>query len=165
MDRPSLDTLLPEEMKELRWKPLMKFFVDVKPPFRVGKTPSIDRQIAEVSGGYFEGEKLRGEILPSGSDWQIVREDSTIMINVRTILKTDDGALISMAYQGLRHGKPEVIDAITRGEVVSPMAYYMRVALTFETASEKYGWLNRIVSVAHGHRIAIGAIYQAFEIV
>jgi hypothetical protein len=41
----------------------------------------------------------------------------------------------------------------------------MRVVPVFETASEKYGWLNRIVSVAHGHRMTGGAIYNVFEIV
>jgi hypothetical protein len=40
----------------------------------------------------------------------------------------------------------------------------MRATPYFETASEKYGWLNRIVSVAYGHRMAGGAIYQVFEI-
>ena len=41
----------------------------------------------------------------------------------------------------------------------------MRVSPVFETASEKYGWLNRVVSVAHGHRLSNGAIYNVFEIV
>jgi hypothetical protein len=40
----------------------------------------------------------------------------------------------------------------------------MLVTAGFETASEKYHWLNRIVSVALGHRIAGGAIYHVFEI-
>jgi hypothetical protein len=87
------------------------------------------------------------------------------MINVRTLLETDDGALISMAYTGLRHGPKEVIDALARGETVNPNAYYMRVSPIFETSSEKYGWINRIVSVAHGHRLPNGAIYNIFEIV
>ncbi len=97
MTRPALDSLLPTEMNELRWKPLMKFFVDVQPPVRIGKTPVGDRQIASVPSGYFQGERLNGTILPSGSDWQTVREDSSIMIDVRTLLETDDGATIRMA--------------------------------------------------------------------
>jgi hypothetical protein len=165
MDRPSLQTLLPPEMSELRWRPLLTFFLDIKPPYNVGKTPVADRRIAELPGGYFEGERLRGRILPSGSDWQTVREDSAWMINVRTLLETDDGALIGMTYQGLRHGPKEVIAAIARGESVSPLAYYMRVSTVFETASEKYGWLNRVVTVAHGHRLPTGAIYNVFEII
>jgi hypothetical protein len=165
MNRPPLATLLPNEMKELRWRPLLTFFLDIKPPYNVGKTPVADRRIAELPGGYFEGERLRGKILPSGSDWQTVREDSAWMINVRTLLETDDGALIGMTYQGLRHGPNEVLARIARGEAVSPLDYYMRVSVVFETASEKYGWLNRVVAVAHGHRLSSGAIYNVFEIV
>ena len=165
MDRPSLQTLLPDEMKELRWKPLMTFFLDIKPPYKLGKTPVANRVIAELPGGYFEGESLRGTILPSGSDWQVMREDGAVMINVRTLLETDDGALIGMSYQGLRHGPKDVIDAIARLENVSPLAYYMRVNVTFETSAEKYDWLNRVVAIAHGHRLPQGAIYNIFEIV
>lgn len=165
MERPPLIDILPAEMTELRWRPLMTFFLEVKPPHNVGRTPVADRRIAELPGGYFEGERLRGAILPSGSDWQTVREDSAWMINVRTLLETDDGALIGMTYQGLRHGPKPVIEAIARGESVSPLAYYMRISLVFETASEKYGWLNRVVSIAHGHRLPGGAIYNVFEIV
>ena len=164
MDRPPLAGLLPPEMTELRWRPLFTFFLEVKKPYNVGKTPVADRRIAELTGGYFEGARLRGKILPSGSDWQSVRDDDAVMINVRTVLETDDGALIGMTYQGLRHGPKEIIDAIGRGESVNPSAYYMRVSLTFETASEKYGWLNRVVAVGHGHRLSNGAIYNVFEV-
>lgn len=162
--RPALTTLLPTEMKELRWRPLMTLFLDIKPPYNVGKTPVANRRIAELPGGYFEGDRLRGRMLPSGSDWQMVRDDDAWMINVRTLLETDDGALIGLTYQGLRHGPKDVIEAIAQGQSVSPRAYYMRVTATFETAAERYAWLNRVVAVAHGHRLPTGAIYSIFEI-
>ncbi len=165
MDHPPVSEILPKEMTELRSRPLMTFFIEVKKPYVVGKTPVADRRIGEIMGGWFEGERLRGKFLTSGSDWQTVRDDSAWMINVRSLLETDDGALIGMTYTGLRHGPKEIIDAIARGESVSPTSYYMRVVPVFETSSEKYGWLNRVVSVAHGHRIAGGAIYNVFEIV
>ena len=79
-------------------------------------------------------------------------------------METDDGALIGMTYLGMRHGPKEVLDRIGRGEKVSPTEYYMRATPYDETASEKYGWLNRIVSVAYGHRMAGGAIYQVFQV-
>jgi hypothetical protein len=165
MDRAPLSTLLPAEMTELRWRPLFTFFLDIKPPYNVGKTPAADRRVAEIPSGYFEGERLRGKFLPSASDWQTVRSDSAWVINVRSLLETDDGALITMAYQGLRHGPKEVLEALGRGETVNPTSYYMRVVPVFETSSEKYGWLNRVVSVAHGHRLPNGAIYNVFEII
>src|SRR5690242_14528566 len=161
----SLADMLPKEMTELRWRPLIVFFIEVKKPLVIGKTPGVDRRIGEIPGGYFQGERLSGKILSSGSDWQVVRDDGAWAINVRTVLETDDGHLIAMRYRGLRHGPKEVLEAIGRGEQVSPLAYYMRVSVWFETSSEKYGWINRVVAVAHGHRLAAGAIYSVFEIV
>lgn len=164
-DRPSLDTILPPEMRELRWRPLMTFFLDITPPYNLGKTATADRRIAALPGGYFEGERLRGTVLPSGSDWQVVRTDGAWVIDVRTLLQTDDGALIGLRYQGLRHGDPKVLAAIASGAQVSPLDYYMRITTSFETSSEKYDWLNRVIAVAHGHRLQNGAIYNVFEII
>jgi hypothetical protein len=164
MSTPPLASILPHEMTDFRFRPLFIFVIDVAKPSIIGKTPGVDRRVGEITGGTFEGERLRGNILSGGSDWQSVRSDGTWELNVRIVLETDDGHLIGMTYRGLRHGPKEVIDAITRGEVVSPDAYYFRIAPFFETASEKYGWLNGIVSVGLGHRLPSGPIYQIFEI-
>jgi hypothetical protein len=160
----SLSAIMPVEMTSLRLQPLFIFQIEVKPPSIIGATPGHDRRIGEISGGSFEGERLRGKILSGGSDWQSLRADGATTLNVRLVMQTDDGALIGMTYLGMRHGPKEVLDRIGRGEKVSPTEYYMRATPYYETASEKYGWLNRIVSVAYGHRMAGGAIYQVFEV-
>jgi Protein of unknown function (DUF3237) len=164
METSSLATLLPREMTSLGLKPIFIFQIGVNPPSVIGATPGHDRRIGEITGGRFEGERLRGKILSGGSDWQSLRADGTTTLNVRLVMQTDDGALIGMTYLGMRHGPKEVLDRIARGESVSPTEYYMRATPYYETASEKYGWLNRIVSVAYGHRMAGGAIYQVFEV-
>jgi hypothetical protein len=164
MNTPSLSDMLPRELAALRSKPLFVFQIEVRPPSVVGATPGHDRRIGEIAGGRFEGEKLRGKILSGGSDWQSLRADGATTLNVRLVMQTDDDALIAMTYLGVRHGPKEVLDRIARGESVNPNEYYMRATPYFETASEKYGWLNRVVSVAYGHRVAGGAIYQVFEI-
>ena len=164
MSTNSLTTLVPAEMTTLRCQPLFIFQIDVKPPTVIGATPGYDRRIGEITGGRFEGPRLRGTILSGGSDWQSLRNDGTTTLNVRLVLQTDDNALIGMTYLGMRHGPKEVMDRLARGEKVSPSQYYMRATPYYETSSEKYGWLNRIVSVAYGHRMTGGAIYQVFEI-
>lgn len=164
MSTNSLASTLPSVMTTLRLQPLFIFHIEVKPPSVIGATPGHDRRIGEIAGGRFEGERLRGKILSGGSDWQSLRNDGTTTLNVRLVMETDDGALIGMTYLGMRHGPKEVMDRLARGESVSPSEYYMRATPYYETASEKYGWLNRIVSVAYGHRMAGGAIYQVFEI-
>ncbi|HEX5000428.1 MAG TPA: DUF3237 domain-containing protein [Terriglobia bacterium] len=160
----SLAAMTPRELTVLQSAPLFVFQINVNPPSVVGATPGYDRRIGEITGGRFEGEKLRGKILSGGSDWQSLRADGATTLNVRLVLETDDGALIGMTYLGVRHGPKEVLDRIARGENVNPSEYYMRATPYYETASEKYGWLNRIVSVAYGHRVAGGAIYQVFQI-
>jgi len=164
MDPNSLAALLPSEMKTLRTELLFIFQIDVKPPSIIGATPGHDRRVGEIAGGRFEGPRLRGRILSGGSDWQSLRADGTTTLNVRLVMETDDGELIGMTYLGMRHGPKEVMERIARGESVRPSEYYMRATPYYETASVKYGWLNRIVSVAYGHRMAGGAIYQVFEI-
>jgi hypothetical protein len=164
MSTDSVAALVPGEIAELRYRPLFAFQIQVKGLSVVGATPGYDRRIGEITGGQFEGERLRGRILSGGSDWQSLRADGATTLNVRLVMETDDNVLIGVSYLGLRHGPKEVLDRIARGEKVSPSEYYMRATPYYETASEKYGWLNRVVSVAYGHRMAGGAIYQVFEI-
>jgi hypothetical protein len=164
MSTESVAALVPTEIAALRYRPLFAFQIQVKAPTIIGATPGYDRRIGEVTGGQFEGERLRGRILSGGSDWQSLRADGATTLNVRLVMETDDNVLIGMTYLGVRHGPKEVLDRIARGEKVSASEYYMRATPYYETASEKYGWLNRVVSVAYGHRMAGGAIYQVFEI-
>ncbi len=164
MSNPPLAAMLPKEMTDFRFRPLFIFVIDVAKPSIIGKTPGVDRRVGEITGGHFEGDRLKGKILSGGSDWQSVHSNGAWELNVRFVMETDDGHLIGMTYKGLRHGPKEVIDAITRGEEVSPAAYYFRIAPFFETSSEKYGWLNGVVSVGLGHRLPSGPIYQVFEI-
>jgi len=130
----------------------------------VGETPTTMRRIGAVFGGRFVGERLSGEVLEGGSDWQSVRPDGSTLLDVRLNLKTDDGELIAMTYKGLRHGPREVIERLERGEVVDPESYYFRINPMFETASENYGWLNRVLAIGTGHRFADGPIYNVFEL-
>jgi hypothetical protein len=134
------------------------------PPQMLGKTPLGERRIVVVTGGRFEGPRLRGTVEPGGTDWILLRPDGALQLDVRLSLKTDDGALIGMSYRGYRHGPPAVIDRLNRGETVDPTEYYFRTAPLFETSAPRYDWLNRIVSIAIGHRLPQGPVYRVFEV-
>ena len=139
--------------------------VEVEMPLQmVGATPIGDRHIAKVAGGSFAGPKMKGTILPGGGDWLLLRADGTLQLDVRATLKTDDDALIYMTYRGIRHGPPEVMERLNKGEKVDPSEYYFRIAPFFETGAEKYDWLNRVVSVGTGQRLASGPIYEIYQI-
>ncbi len=103
------------------------------------------RRVFPVAGGEFTGEKVTRD--------------------VRMLLKNDDGALILMTYRGVRHGSPEVNARIQRGEKVDGSEYYLRTAPFFETPSDIYSWINRIVAVGIGERRSLDAVkYEVFEI-
>ena len=151
-------------LREVRSKPLFVMRLQVKPLQRVGATPSGYRRVGVISGGEFRGERLQGTVIEGGSDWQYVRSDAATTLNVRLVLKTDEGALIGMNYSGIRHGPPEVIQRIEAGETVNPETHYFRMSATFETEAKTYDWLNRVLALGIGHRQNGGPVYSLFEI-
>jgi hypothetical protein len=69
-----------------------------------------------------------------------------------------------MTYRGLRHGPPDIIARVERGEAVDPSLYYFRINPMFETAEPKYSWINRILAIGIGYRRADGPVYSIFEL-
>ena len=101
---------------------------------------------------------LRGKVLPGGGDWTLLRGDGVLELDLRLTLETDDAALIYMRSFGIRHGPPEVIAALARGEAVDPASYY------FRTGHPNYAFLNRLLAVSSGDRRAEGPTYTIEEI-
>lgn len=149
---------------ELRSRLLFRLTARVSAPYEVGGDGEFGRRIFAIEGGEFDGPHLRGRVLPVGGDWMTVGSGGDTRLDVRAMLRTDDGALIELHYTGHRHGPPEVMAALARGERVDPTAYYFRVASRFITGAHAYAWLNRIVSVGVGQRPPQGPIYDFFEI-
>ena len=143
---------------------LMTLQVVVAGAQKIGAIPHGTRVIAPIASGQFEGPRLRGKVLPGGGDWTLLRADGVLELDLRVTLETDDGALIHMSSFGLRHGPPEVIAALGRGERVDPSAYYFRTAVRFETGHPKYAFLDRLLAVSTGDRRAEGPIYTIDEI-
>src|SRR6202451_2066259 len=138
---------------------LMTLQVVVASPQKIGAGPHGTRVTAPIASGHFEGPRLRGRVLPGGGDWTLLRGDGVLELDLRVTLETDDGALIHLASFGLRHGPPEVLAALARGESVDPATYYFRTTPRFETADPKYAFLNRLLAVSTGDRRAAGPIY------
>ena len=131
---------------------------------KIGAVPLGTRAIAEIAGGHFEGPRLRGKVRPGGGDWTLLRGDGVLELDLRLTLETDDGALIYLTSFGLRHGPPEVIAALARGETVPSSSYYFRTTPRFETAHPTYAFLNRLLAAASGDRRPDGPIYTVYEI-
>ena len=152
-------------MTPLRSQPLFTIQMRLHPFQDLGATPFGQRRVVPVSGGDFEGTRLRGTVLPhAGADWLLQRGDGSFQQDVRLTLQTDDGALIGMTYRGVRHATPEVSARLARGEPVDPSEYYLRTAPFFETGAPRYAWLNHIVAVGVGRRLSDGVVYDVFEV-
>jgi hypothetical protein len=151
-------------MVELRSDLLCRLTGQVAPPREIGETPRGNRRFFGVTGGSFEGPRLRGEVLPEGGDWLLVRPDGVVELDVRATLRTDDGALIYFRHRGIRRAAPEVQARLARGEVVDPSEYYFRIIPSFETSAPRYAWLNSIFAVGIGERLPDGVSYTIFEI-
>lgn len=124
---------------------LFSAVADLEAPQDVG-----DRQIYIVTGGTFEGPRLRGEVLSGGGDWLVRRGDITTL-DVRASLKTDDGAIIYTHYLG----RVRQTDA----------GLYFRTTPYFETRSEKYDWLNGIVAIGVNQPTETGKVaYRVYEV-
>ncbi|HSA50917.1 MAG TPA: DUF3237 domain-containing protein [Yinghuangia sp.] len=145
-------------------EPLARFRVALDPILDLGATPWGNRRIIPIIGGTFDGPRLAGDILPGGGDWQIVHADGTAEIDTRYTLRTRDGAHIMLTTTGLRHGPPEVMARIARGEQVDPGAYYFRLVLRFETADDRYALLGRTIGIASGARTADAVEYDAYTL-
>lgn len=148
----------------LRLEPLFRATITLAPPQELGDAPLGRRRIIPITGGRVEGARLRGTVLPGGADWQVVRSDGVADLDARYTVETDDGALIYVRNRGLRHGSPEVLAQLARGEDVDPTRYYMRTHPSFETGEARYAWLNRIVCVGTGARRAASVELEIFEV-
>jgi hypothetical protein len=143
---------------------LMTLQVAVAGVQKIGAVPHGTRVTAPIANGKFEGPRLRGKVLPGGGDWTLLRGDGVLELDLRLTLETDDGALIHMTSFGLRHGPPDVMAALARGERVDPSTYYFRTTPRFETGHSKYAFLNRLLAVSSGDRRPEGPIYTIDEI-
>jgi hypothetical protein len=132
-------------------------------PIDVGDVSGGQRRIVPLTGGTFKGPELNGKLLPGASaDWQIVLRDGTVLGDIRYTLQTGGGALLYVQSRGVRHGSPEVLERLGRGEVVDASEYIFRTSTRIETASRELDWLNSGVFVGVGGRRPGAVIYEMY---
>ena len=135
----------------MRSRPLMTLRLNTAPIQDIGATPHGTRVTFPITGGFFEGERLRGKVLRGGDDWTLKRSDGVIELDLRVTLETDDGALIHMTFEGIRDDG-------------APAAPYFRTVPRFETAEPKYSFLNRLLAVGNGEIRVDGPVHVIEEL-
>jgi muconolactone delta-isomerase len=129
----------------------------------LGETAHGHRRIVPQTGGTFTGPEISGRLLPGASaDWQVVLPDGTALADLRYTLQTDDGSLLYVRSQGVRHGSPEVLARLARGEPVDASEYIFRTSTQIETAVPELAWLNKGVFISVGGRQPAGVIYETY---
>lgn len=98
--------------------------------------------VSPISGGFFKGEILSGIIESIGAGYTLTRPPDRNDIQIKLLLKTDDGENIFMSSEGTLFLDPSLERSLIAGEFISSTEYYYRVHLTFDTGSNKYRWLN-----------------------
>ena len=132
-------------------------------PLDLGERPQGHRRIVPLTGGTFTGPELHGKLLPGVSaDWQIILRDGTALGDIRYTLQTDAGELLYVQSRGVRHGSPEVLARLARGEDVDASEYTFRTSTRIETAAADLDWLNKGIFISVGGRNAAGVIYKTY---
>jgi hypothetical protein len=151
-------------MLELKSTYIGELKIEITGTYMLGGSPLGQRRLDRLDKGHFKGPKIQAEILTGGMDLLLGGSDGALRPDVRLVLRLDDGETLLIVYRGVRHGAPEVMERIARGEQVHSNEYYLRTGLVFETASRKYDWMNRIVAVGVGRRAPGVVFYDVFEI-
>jgi hypothetical protein len=112
--------------------------------------PQGTRTIVQVVGGSFEGPRLKAAVQTPAGDWITNRADGSYRLDVRLTLKTNDGALILVTYNGI-------------GQATNGGAS-LRIAPLFETGDPRYVWLTRLQAVGVGERVGTTVKYDIYAL-
>lgn len=138
--------------------------VELLPPIEQGTIDGRRIRFIPISGGSVAGPKLHGKVLPGGGDWQSVGTDGLTELDARYSIKADDGTVIRITNTGVRTATPEVIERITRGEVVGPDDYYFRTAARFLVGDGPHEWMRRTMFIARGIRMPDHVVVDFYEV-
>ena len=135
----------------MRTRPLISLRLLTSPTVVLGPGPLGQRSIFPIRGGSFEGDRLRGSVLPGGNDWTVQRADGVLELDLRATLETDDHALIFLTFTGLR-------------DDAAPGGPYFRTLPRFETAEPRYAFLNKLLAVGSARLGPEGPVHVIEEV-
>src|SRR6478735_8837577 len=75
--------------------------VDVGERQLLGMSSLGERRLVPITGGSFEGPRVRGTVVAGGADRQLIRPDGLEQLDALYELRTDDGAVVTGRNQVL----------------------------------------------------------------
>lgn len=132
------DTLALEHLADLH--------VELEPPLLVPDRRGT-RAVFVARGGTLHGPRLRGELLPGGGEWLLLDEAGVGHVDVRVVLRLDDGTLVAMEVAGVVDLGDEGRTRYGRGERIAWDEAYVRTTPRFCAPPGAHAWLNATVVV------------------
>jgi hypothetical protein len=123
-----------------------------------------ERRFVPLGGGTVQGPELNGTLVEGGVDWQVNRADGVLDIAAHYVIRTDDGALVEVQSDGMRHGPADVMARLARGEPVEPHEYFFRTVVRFTTGAPSWLHLNKVLALAVGRREARAVLLDFYRI-
>jgi hypothetical protein len=139
------------------------YVANLKAPVQIGNGPFGARSFHEVTGGSFEGKRIKGKVLSGGGDWILNGADGCGRLDVRIQFLTDDGAYIYGQYTGILQITEKVAKALAAGST-DYGDHYFRTTPRFETGDPRYAWLNQTVFVGEGRVVQGGVEYKVYKV-
>jgi hypothetical protein len=101
-----------------------------------------------------------------GIDWFTPYPNGYGRPHVRLPFLTNDGALLLLEYRGIVEASEPFLRAVQEDTSTRWEDQYMRMALTFDTASPAYEWLMQSLFIARGRLLNSKSIeYDVYRIV
>ncbi|WP_119155371.1 DUF3237 domain-containing protein [Caldimonas tepidiphila] len=144
--------------------PMTRVVCEVGALVTLGLAKHGERRYVPLGGGTVQGPELNGRIVEGGVDWQVQRSDGVLEIAAHYVIRADDGALIEVQSEGLRHGPAEVMARLARGEAVPREAYFFRTLMRFTTGAEAWLHLNKVMAIACGTREAGRVLLDVYRL-
>jgi len=145
-------------------EPVCSLAIALTRPHEMGDCPGGTRRIIPIVGGTVTGARINGHILNIGADWQTVQAGGLAQLDARYAIETDDGAVIEVISQGIRHMAPEIAARAAGGEDVPFSDYYMRTFIRLESGDPRYDWVNRSLFLATGGKRGASVHLEIFRI-
>jgi hypothetical protein len=115
-------------------------------------------RIVNISSGTVAGPNIKGTVHSPSADWVQVLPSGALRIDVRLLIKTDDGEFIYMSYNGVSRQSEKSLGHLRKGEeATAEDGMYFVTAPTFRTSSKKYDYLNSVQAVNVVKLLKLGA--------
>jgi hypothetical protein len=144
--------------------PMTRVRCEVDALVTLGPGPYGERRYVPLGGGTVVGPELNGTLVEGGVDWQVNRADGVLDIAAHYVIRTDDGALVEVQSNGMRHGPAAVMARLAAGEAVGRDEYFFRTVMRFTTGAPQWQHLNTVMALAVGQREARAVLLDVYRI-